>query len=58
MVVLRRRAEEDPVTLEALGAELGVTKERVRQIENAALEKMRDYIMAALGEVELEGLMP
>ena len=46
------------MTLEALGAELGVTKERVRQIENAALEKMRDYIMAALGAAELEGLMP
>jgi len=58
MVVLRRRAAEDSVTLEALGAELGVTKERVRQIENAALEKMRDYIMAALGAAELEGLMP
>ena len=58
MVVLRRRADDEPVTLEALGAELGVTKERVRQIENAALEKMRDYIMAALGDAELEGLMP
>lgn len=58
MVVLRRRANDEPVTLEALGAELGVTKERVRQIENAALEKMRDYIMAALGDAELEGLMP
>lgn len=58
MVVMRRRAADDPVTLEALGAELGVTKERVRQIEHAALEKMRDYIMAALGEAELEGLMP
>ena len=58
MIVLRRRAAEDPVTLEALGAELGITKERVRQIENAALEKMRDHIMAALGAAELEGLMP
>jgi RNA polymerase sigma-32 factor len=58
MIVLRRRAAEDPVTLEALGSELGITKERVRQIENAALEKMRDHIMAALGAAELEGLMP
>lgn len=58
MIVLRRRAVDDPVTLEALGSELGITKERVRQIENAALEKMRDHIMAALGAAELEGLMP
>ena len=58
MIVLRRRAAEDPVTLESLGTELGITKERVRQIENAALEKMRDHIMAALGAAELEGLMP
>jgi RNA polymerase primary sigma factor len=32
---------EAPVTLEAIGREMGVTRERVRQLEAAALRKMR-----------------
>jgi RNA polymerase primary sigma factor len=31
-------------TLEEVGQELGVTRERVRQIQNVALEKLRDAI--------------
>ncbi|MCF1504271.1 MULTISPECIES: RNA polymerase factor sigma-32 [Afifella] len=40
-IVRRRRLEEDGATLEALGQELGISKERVRQIESRALEKLR-----------------
>ncbi|MET0547194.1 MAG: RNA polymerase factor sigma-32 [Caulobacterales bacterium] len=57
-VIMARRGSDEPKTLEALGAEMGVTKERVRQIEVAALEKMRQRIMAELGAVELQSLMP
>jgi RNA polymerase primary sigma factor len=32
----------DPNTLEQIGALLGVTRERVRQIKGAALAKLRD----------------
>jgi len=35
---------EDPLTLEEIGHRLGVTRERVRQIEAVALAKMRAYI--------------
>ncbi len=35
---------EDPLTLEEIGQRLGVTRERVRQIEAVALAKMRAYI--------------
>ncbi|MDQ0325898.1 RNA polymerase sigma-32 factor [Rhodopseudomonas julia] len=40
-IVRRRRLEEEGATLEALGQELGISKERVRQIESRALEKLR-----------------
>ncbi len=37
----RRRLAEEPDTLETLGVELGVSKERVRQLEARALGKLR-----------------
>jgi hypothetical protein len=44
--VIKRRfnwqqAEESPMTLEEVGKTIGVTKERVRQIQNKALAKIR-----------------
>jgi RNA polymerase primary sigma factor len=47
--VITRRfglAEESPMTLEAIGRGLGVTRERVRQIEAAALRKLRGRLEA------------
>ena len=40
-IVRERRLVEDSATLEALGDRLGISKERVRQIENRAMEKLR-----------------
>ena len=49
-VIRARKLAEDPVTLESLGEELGLSKERVRQIEAAALAKMkRDLVQRAPG---------
>ena len=40
-IVRERRLVEDAATLEALGDRLGISKERVRQIESRAMEKLR-----------------
>jgi RNA polymerase sigma-32 factor len=40
-ILRERRLNEQGVTLESLGDRLGISKERVRQIENRALSKLR-----------------
>ena len=40
-ILRERRLVEEAATLEALGGRLGISKERVRQIENRAMEKLR-----------------
>lgn len=40
-IVSERRLRDDGATLEALGGKLGISKERVRQIEARALDKLR-----------------
>jgi RNA polymerase sigma-32 factor len=40
-IIHERRLREDGATLEQLGRALGVSKERVRQLEHRALQKLR-----------------
>lgn len=44
-IIRARRLAEDGATLEELGVILGISKERVRQIENRALEKLKAVLM-------------
>ena len=44
-IVRERRLSEDGATLESLGEKLGISKERVRQIENRALQKLRSALL-------------
>lgn len=45
-IVRERRLEEGGETLESIGARLGISKERVRQIEARALEKLKSALLA------------
>ena len=47
-----RRLAEDPVTLEDLSAEFGVSRERVRQIEVRAFEKVQKAVKKGAREIE------
>lgn len=46
-IIRERRLRESGATLEALGERLGISKERVRQIENRALEKLKAALLKA-----------
>ena len=47
LIVRARQLAEEPRTLESLGAELKLSKERVRQLEAAAYGKLRRSLEAA-----------
>ncbi len=44
-IIQERRLQDDGATLESLGTKLGISKERVRQIETRALEKLKSELV-------------
>jgi RNA polymerase sigma-32 factor len=48
-----RRLAEDPITLEELSTEFGVSRERVRQIEVRAFEKVQAAVKSGVAKVQL-----
>jgi RNA polymerase sigma-32 factor len=52
-ILTERRLKDEPTTLEELAAQYGVSRERVRQIEVRAFEKLQKAMRAAAGERNL-----
>jgi RNA polymerase sigma-32 factor len=53
-----RRLAEEPITLEELADEFGVSRERVRQIEVRAFEKVQKAVRNRLAEIESPATAP
>ncbi|MBL8556973.1 MAG: sigma-70 family RNA polymerase sigma factor, partial [Phenylobacterium sp.] len=52
-ILTERRLKDEPTTLEELAGEYGVSRERVRQIEVRAFEKLQKNMRAAAAERNL-----
>jgi RNA polymerase sigma-32 factor len=53
-----RRLSEDPITLEQLAVEFGVSRERVRQIEVRAFEKVQNAVKNRIAAMETPAAVP
>ncbi len=47
-IFIERRLKDDPVTLEILGKEYGISRERVRQLEMRAFDKVQNAMTATI----------
>ena len=52
-IIEARRLSEPPLTLEELATEFSVSRERIRQIEVRAFEKLSQAVLAKAGEMKL-----
>jgi RNA polymerase sigma-32 factor len=53
-----RRLSDEPITLEELAEEFGVSRERVRQIEVRAFEKIQQAVVKRIADVERPQALP
>ncbi|SEA36646.1 RNA polymerase factor sigma-32 [Rubrimonas cliftonensis] len=54
MIIAARKLNDDAETLESLGGKLGLSKERVRQLEAQALRKMKKRLETRFGDAASE----
>ena len=55
-IVVERRMKDDPITLEELAQRHHISRERVRQIETRAVEKMTQFVMDAANKAATPAL--
>lgn len=55
-IIQERQLREDGVTLAVLGEQLGISKERVRQLEAQALGKLKDALVRRVGDPVAAGI--
>lgn len=55
-IIRERQLREEGVTLAVLGSQLGISKERVRQLEAQALGKLKQALIAEVGDPRMAGL--
>lgn len=53
-IFVERRLKEDPITLEELGKQYGISRERVRQLEARAFEKIQSAVRRKQAEMDAE----
>ncbi|MDC0549464.1 RNA polymerase sigma factor RpoH [Alphaproteobacteria bacterium] len=52
-IIIKRRLTDNPMTLEDLSQEYKVSRERIRQIENRAFEKLQESMKLKASEIKL-----
>ncbi len=52
-ILTERKLKESPATLDVLSAKYNISKERVRQIENKAFEKIQSFMLGKLASTQL-----
>lgn len=57
-ILIERRLKDEPATLEDLGKVYGISRERVRQLEARAFDKLQKAIIAAAGKAAAPALLP
>jgi len=55
-ILRERKLTEEPQTLEELSEQYGISRERVRQIEARAIERLREKMLAAVAEAHADAL--
>jgi RNA polymerase sigma-32 factor len=52
MIFRERLLNEDPLTLREIGEKYGISRERVRQVEERVKKKLRDYLSKEFKDVK------
>jgi RNA polymerase sigma-32 factor len=58
IIIRKRRLSEEGQTLEVLGHDLGISKERVRQIEQEAMKKLKSALQRQAGDTRVMAMLP